>query len=457
MSKKTQPFLILFLLLSGLYSSAQTSAIYAFQQDDTLVRNTYLEEVASKKKLLLSAVPKTSASDYKEIYEKQFDEINDLVKTRSVTAPEAQQYLQSMVRQVIAVNPELAKLHTRIFFTRDWWPNASSMGEGTIGINAGLMVFLHNEAELVFVICHELAHYYRDHTQKSIDKYVATVNSEAFQAELKRLSKTAYGANKQLEALSKDLAFNNRKHSRENETEADRYAFAFMKKTGYDVGGIKTCLELLDKVDDSLLTTLKLEQLLNFEQYPFKPKWIQKESAIFSQLSEDDSPLSKKEKDSLKTHPNCQQRIAFLADSINSAKAGKSFIVNEELFNRLKKDFFKEMTELCYKKNNLSRNLYYSLLLLQNNNEDQTAIYSVVRCLNQLYENQKNHKLGLMIDMEGKEYPTQYNLLLRMLKRLRLDEIAAISQNFCKKYGALMKDNPDFAKESTKAFQLNKS
>ena len=457
MSRKIRPYLILILLISRLYSTAQSPTVYAFQQDDTLVRNNYLEEVASKKKLLLSGVPKATASDYKEIYESQFEEINDLVKTRSVTAPVAQQYLQSMVKQVIAANPELAKLHTRIFFTRDWWPNAASMGEGTIGINAGLMVFLHNEAELVFVICHELGHYYRDHTQKSIDKYVETVNSAAFQAELKRLSKTEYGANKQLEALSKGLAFNNRRHSRDNEAEADRYAFAFMKKTGYDVGGIKSCLELLDKVDDSLLTTLKLEQALNFEQYPFKPKWIQKESAIFSQMSEDDNQLSKKEKDSLKTHPNCQQRIAFLADSINSIKTGKSFIVNEELFNRLKKDFFREMTEQCYRKNNLSRNLYYSLLLLQDNSEDQMAIYSVARCLNQLYESQKNHKLGLMIDLEGKEYPAQYNLLLRMLKRLRLDEIAAINQHFCKKYTAFMKDNPDFAKESTKAFQLTKS
>src|ERR1700754_2061769 len=104
MSKKTLSLLILILLLCRLYSTAQSPTVYVFQQDDTLVRNNYLEEVASKKKLLLSGVPKATASDYKEIYESQFEEINDLVKTRSVTAPEAQQYLQSMVKQVIAAN-----------------------------------------------------------------------------------------------------------------------------------------------------------------------------------------------------------------------------------------------------------------------------------------------------------------------------------------------------------------
>jgi Zn-dependent protease with chaperone function len=446
------------LLHARVYSFSQTPTDYSLQQDDTLVRKTWLAEVAANRKMITTGLPKAYASDYKKIYDDQFEEIEDLVSTRSVTAQAANNYLQSVIRKVTAVNPELAKLKTRIFFTRDWWPNAFSMGEGTIGINAGLMVFLHNEAELVFVICHEFAHYYRDHTQKSIHKYVETINNDAFQAELKRLSKTEFGVNKQLEALSQNFAFNNRRHSRENEAEADRYAFNFMKKTGYDVGAIRSCLELLDKVDDTLFSaTLKLDQALNFEQYPFKDKWIRKESAIFSQMNEDDSPLSKKAKDSLKTHPACQQRISFLADSINAHQNSNSFLVDENLFNRLKKDFFREMAEQCYRKNNLSRNLYYSLLLLQDNKEDPMAINSVVRCLNLLYENQKNHKVGLAIDSESKNYPEQYNLLLRMLRRLRLDEIAAINQHFCKKYAGLMKDNPDFTKESAKAFQLNKS
>ena len=120
---------------------------------------------------------------------------------RSVTAPEAHGYLQSIVQKIISVNAELAKTDARVVFSRDWWPNAYSMGDGTIAINAGLMVFLHNEAELVFIVSHELAHYYLDHTNKSIKQYVEKVNSEEFQNELKRLAKTEYGVNKQLEEL----------------------------------------------------------------------------------------------------------------------------------------------------------------------------------------------------------------------------------------------------------------
>ncbi len=158
-----------------------------------------------------------------------------------------------------------------------------------------------------------------------------------------------------------------------------------------------------------------------------------------------------KEKDSLKTHPDCNKRIALLSDSLQSvAGIGKKFLVDENLFNQLKKDFFIEMTEQCYRDKNLSRNLYYSLLLLQSENTS-VAVYSVSRCLNQVYDLQKEHQLGSKIDTENKAYPEEYNLLLRMLGRLRLDEIANLNYNFCKQYEMAMKGYAAFEKELKKA------
>jgi Peptidase family M48 len=366
--------------------------------------------------------------------------------------------LQSVVQKIIAANDELKKTDARVIFSRDWWPNAFSMGDGTIAINAGLMVFLDNEAELVFVLSHELAHYYLDHTGSAIKKYIETISSESFQKELKRLSKTEYGTNRQLEELSKTFAFSSRKHTRENETAADRLAFSFMKKTGYDCGAIKTSLELLDKIDDSLLyKPLALQQALNFNEYPFKKKWIQKESSIFSQLDENDSPLTPQEKDSLKTHPDCTKRISLLHDSIQTGLTGKKFLVNEATFKQLKKDFFIEMTEQCYREKNLTRNLYYSLLLLQAKENIPVAVYSIARGLNQVYEYQKNHQLGSKIDKESKTYPEEYNQLLRMMEQLRLDEIANLNYHFCKQYEPEMKGYAGFDEEMNKVKQLRKN
>jgi hypothetical protein len=436
---------------------AQSKQVYAFQKDDTVLRKKYWDESVKKKELFLSEVVKEYKSDYKKIYDGQFSDVDSLWETtRSVTSREANNYIQSVVAKIISVNNELKQTDARVVFSRDWWPNAYSLGDGSIAVNAGLMIYLDNEAELAFVISHELAHYYLQHRPKAIKKYIETINSEEYKKELKRLSKQKYGVNQQLEEFSKALAFNSRRHSRDNEAEADLEAFNFMKKTGYDCNAIKTSLQLLDKIDDSsLYKPLDLQQVFNFKDYPFKSKWIQKESSIFSQLDENDSPLSQKEKDSLKTHPDCSKRILLLTDSLQKiTKPGKNFLVDENLFNKLKKDFFVEITEQCYRSNNLSRNLYYSLLQVQANENIPMAVYSAARCLNQVYEDQKNHKLGLKIDSENKKYSADYNLLVRMLDRLHLDEIAALNTNFCKAYYQQMKDYPAFAEEIKKLSKL---
>ena len=120
----------------------------------------------------------------------------------------------------------------------------------------------------------------------------------------------------------------------------------------------------------------------------------------------------------------------------------------------MKKDFFIEMTEECYREKNLSRNLYYSLLLLQSDENNQVAVYSVARCLNELYDKQKNHKLGLIIDTESKAYPEDYNLLLRMLGRVRLNELANLNYSFCNKHLSIMKGYAGFEEEMRKAKKL---
>ncbi len=443
-------------MLCAVQLSLHAQSSYSFHKDDTILRRNYYQQTIKKKELTLSSIGKQYAKDYKTIYEDAFKEIGQLWQSsRPVTSPEAHNYLQSLVKKVIDANPELKNTDARVVFSRDWWPNAVSMGDGSIAINAGLVVFMDNEAELVFVICHELAHYYLEHTPLKIKSYVEKIHSPDYQAELKRISKIKYGSGGELETFVKANAFSHNRYSREFETAADRQGFLFMKNTGYDLGAIRTTLELLDRIDDtSLYKPLAIAELLNFADYPFKKKWIQKESAIFAQV-EDNSSLTTKEKDSLKTHPDCSQRIKMLTDYISPANTtGKKFIANEELFKKLRKDFFLEITEECYRNKSLSRNLYYNLLMLQEGENKPTAIYSIVRCLNEMYEKQKVHKLGLSIDTENKNYPEDYNLLLRMLGKLRLAELAELSNAFCGKYYPEAKGNTDFEMEMKKARKI---
>ena len=451
--KKAFLVFLISIIQSAAYS--QLKPVYNFWKDDSLAKKSYYEQAKQHQENLVNSLGKDNKKDYKEIYESRFRNVAGLLKSdRIVTASEAHQYLQAILKKILDANEELRSLDVRMVFSRDSWPNAYSIGEGTLVVNAGLMVFLEDESQLVFALCHELAHYYLDHGNKAVRKYVEWRNSDELKKEIKRLGKEEYMINKKVNDVLRKLTFGDRQHSRDNESEADRQAFMFMKKTGFDCGGIKTCLQLFDKIDDSLIyKPCDPEQVFNFSGYPFKKKWIQKESALFSQMKEDDSPLTKKEKDSLKTHPDCVKRIVMLEDSIKKVAGGKKFLVNEELFNRLKKEFYVEMTEQEYRDENLGLNLYYSLLMFQGRENMPLAIYSIVRDLNLAYEGRKNHTIGNMFSAESRWFPADYNLLLRLLSRLRLEEIAALNYYFCNQYKDQMVGYAGFGEEMDKAIK----
>jgi Zn-dependent protease with chaperone function len=450
--KKILSFLLVITIGPAVF--AQLKPVYVFWKDDSLVKKNYFEEAAQVQDKLIESLDKKYKDDYKGVYKDRFDEVSHLLKSsRTVTAPEAHQYLQAILKKIVDANDELKPLKIRMVFSRDWWPNAYSMGEGTLVVNAGLMVFLDNEAELIFVLCHELSHLYLDHGNKAIKQRIETINSDEFKEEVKRLQKQEYRFFQQLNNLLKKLTFDSRQHGREHEAEADKQAFLFMKRTGYDCNGAISCLQMLDKVDDDslLFKPLNLEQTFNFPAYPFKKKWTQKESVLFGAMIEDDSPLTKAEKDSMKTHPDCTKRIELLQDEVKAAGVGKKFQVDEALFKQLKNEFLVEMTEQEFKDHDLGHNLYYALVMLQNGKNMPIAIYSIARDLNVVYEAQKNHSAGQWFTAETRGWAPDYNLLLRMLTRLKLDEIAALNYNFCQQYSSQMAGYAGFAEEMEKA------
>jgi hypothetical protein len=215
-------------------------------------------------------------------------------------------------------------------------------------------------------------------------------------------------------------------------------------------------LKLLDHINDTtLFSTLNLQKVLSFPDYPFREKWIKKESAIFGAMNPDESSeLTKQERDSLKTHPDCAKRISLLVDSASMIN-GKEFQIDQKLFMQLKADFIPELIEEVYNSGNISFNLYLSLQMLQEGKHLPLAIYSVARDLNLLYKYQKEHQLGLIVDSEDRRFDEKYNLLIRMIYRLRLNEIAELSASFCSFYQEQMKGYDLFDKEM-KLAQQNK-
>jgi len=412
----------------------------------TAIQNRYQKDIGS-----LSGPHKKQLAD---IYKERFESIREkFTENEVLTDARATAYLQAFAQAVLRANPALPAGELRVLFSRAWWPNASSMGEGTILFNIGLFHRLGSEAQAAFVLCHELAHYYLNHGNNAINKYVQTLYSEDFQKQLKQIQKTEYGKNRQLEGLAKGFAFGSRRHSREHEQQADSMALVLMKNAGYDLNEALSCLALLDAVDEEKFPApLNLHQKFDFPAHRFKKSWTESDVLAFTPAVDD--VKAKAEKDSLKTHPDCTKRIEKLAGPEKLFPAGgRKFIVDEKAFRQLQTDFDFEILNYCFDAGRISRCLYLALKMTDAYPGHAAPPLMVGKCLNELYLRQKTHELGKVADLPNTGVEKEYNGLLHFIQNTRLRDLAAISYYYLQAFESTLGNHPEFSK----VFAISKS
>lgn len=394
---------------------------------------TFLEE---NYKQTIANLPSQDKKDLAKVYKERWDYIGEKFTEKEIYfEKEARKYLESIVTEITRANPALQKQSFQCFFSKSGIPNASYLGEGLILFNMGLFTRLENESQAAFIICHELAHYQLRHSEKSIESYVATINSKEVQRELKNIKNAEYGKRAVLEDLLKGLTFNSRRHGRMHESEADSMATEFLKNTRYEITEALKTLALLDAIDaDILQMENTLQGMFDFKEYPFRKKWIAKESGLLGghAVLETDEKFA----DSLKTHPDCQKRIEILEPLIKKYEStGKTLNpVSGEKFRELSQRFRYEIIEHSFIAENYSRSLLFTLKLLKKQPEDPYLITQVGRIFNELYEAQKKHTLGKVTDLPAPYFDADYNLLLQFIQNLYREDFAAIGYHFLNQY-----------------------
>ena len=440
--------ILIFITCCNLFiAHAQPSFSFIPFKDDSLQLDIFKKNVKEKYLQDSASLMGENRKYTLKIFRDRFNYINEMFAGKEfIYNAETNAYLMSLVNEILKTNPVLQKQGTRYLFSRAYWPNAFSTGEGTIVFNIGLFKKLDNESQAAFVLCHELSHLYLKHSNNAIDHYINTLYSKDFQTKLKEIKKQAYEKNKELDKLEKGIVFSGRRHGREHEAEADSMALLFMKNTGFNVRESLTCLALLDSIDkDNYNTEQGLPLLFNFPEYTFQNKWIKKEGAFFGVSAE--NKITGKEEDSLKTHPDCKIRIAILTPSIEKLKdnAAKTFAVNVREFNNLKQQFEFEIINYCYKSNRISRCLYEAMQLY-NKYPDNTYITTMIgKSLNLMYSNQKNHTLNKIVSLPSPMGEKNYNTLLEFIQKISLRDIGAISYFFLKQYESKFTGDKEFA------------
>jgi chaperonin cofactor prefoldin len=424
-------FLLSVFLFAMLATRAQDEGLRSLFVQDSLYKTSVLKAIEAKYKEDADGATGEHKKYIREIYKERYDYIKGNFDINAIlTDPSAVAYINGLTRKILANNPALQKLNPRVLLYKAWWPNASSMGEGTVYVNIGIVYKFLNEAQLAFVLCHELAHLYLNHGNIAINKYVNTVYDDEFQKELKKIAKQSYEKNKRLKELEKTIAFSSKRHSREKESEADSMALEFMKNTEFDIREAKTALAMLDSIDqDKYNIEPPLQKYFNDQAFPFKSSWVKEEEAFFGGATA--TIKDKKLLDSLKTHPDCSQRIIQVTPAVDRyTKAGSVLDADEAAFKAWKQKFDFEVIAFAYDRENISLAMYQALQTLEQYPHDSWLLAMVGNCLIKMYEAQKKHELNRYVELPSPYHEKKYNGFLQFIQNLSLADIAGIGYYF---------------------------
>lgn len=158
----------------------------------------------------------------------QMDEVEKHLQTsgRIITDPILNEYLKTVTCKI---NADYCR-DLRLYVVRTPYFNASMAPNGAMQVWTGLLIRVQNEAQLSYVIGHEMGHYIRRHSLKRWRDIRAKTDIAAFFGAATSLAGVGFvGSLGQLAAIASVMAY-----SRDQERESDEIGFDLVVAAGYD-------------------------------------------------------------------------------------------------------------------------------------------------------------------------------------------------------------------------------
>jgi hypothetical protein len=219
----------------------------------------------------------------------------------------ATKYVEKVAHNLLANHPEL-KSELQFFVLKSNVSNALSTDQGVIFVTLGLLSQLENEAQLAYVLAHEISHFQENHVEKSYTEKVTYDKTVGYDLRIEMLST----------------------HSKDQELEADKLGIELYNKAGYKKS------ELLSAFDVMMYSYLPFDEEplpLDYfnNQYIKIPVNLFPEAINKIQVDEDYD-------DSKSSHPNIRKRKeavkGALADYPNWGES--IFLADEKEFNTVR-------------------------------------------------------------------------------------------------------------------------
>jgi hypothetical protein len=330
-------------------------------------------------------------------------------------------YFGNIIDEIKSKNRSYNYSDLRVVLSREPNPNAFSTGEGTIAINLGLLPQIGSEQELVFIICHEIAHYILNHTN---DFIVAQFDkNKEFAKEIDKINEEEYYRASKLKEIYKENLYAENLHSRNDEFAADSIGFILYSKTKYACKALPMVMTTLENLSLYIDTSQhNIYELLNFSKMPTYSTIM--ENTKVNRHYDFDVSL-------MKSHPDLDKRQAKLETFLlRTPSISSPSYTNSNTFNELKILTDKEIIESLNIVQSWDLAFLYALRKHLSNTEDLYFKNQAAKTLCELYYARKSHRIGLVASGEYEVTDTMHRALSSLLFRSRMTQFAKSALQF---------------------------
>ncbi|MEX0967599.1 MAG: M48 family metallopeptidase [Bacteroidia bacterium] len=334
-------------------------------------------------------------------------------------------YINNVADHIIEANPDLAdKERIQIYVVKSTVVNAFAYDNGSIFINLGLIAQLENEAQLAYILSHELVHFQKRH---AINSYI----------EYDRISR---GKSQYKQTSPEDRIIAQSNYSKELELEADKHGLEYLENTLYDPNSVYGVFDVLQY------------SFLPFDDVPFPKSYFESDHLKFPEdyFLEETNVIEVAEDydDSRSTHPNVRTRREAIREILFSevAEEKKEFLVSEEEFKKVRDLARFELCRLYLQSRDYSNAIYAAFMLQYDYPESSylkeviaTALYNLTT-----YRHSSKYEFNRLIeDPENMQGSSQQ--LNHFLRKLTNEEMNVMALRYVWSQKQTLPENPVFA------------
>lgn len=322
-------------------------------------------------------------------------------------------YCKLILNKLIASESDLVKKNIKVYTYRSSIVNAFTSDRGDIFISIGLLARLENEAQLAFIMSHEITHYINKHSMETIVKD-ATFFSK----------KNKKNISKNVEV--RDYFTNKTMFSQHAELEADANGAERYLKAGYPKNEIIKVFEILKKAEGFIYDEAFNYAILENGHYhlPQQMTSYQSKPYVYTAKKDDDG-----EEDD--THPKLEERILQIQKIISNIEEntkGNNLISYENI----KKRAAFELANIYLSDQEYYAAIYASSILLKShpNNDflEEIIAQSLYRITKLSLESPKLFKVDDLNDLG------HIAGVVNLFSELNLDEKIGLSFNYLANY-----------------------